>query len=98
MIAVALFVAVVARAAAAASPLGPTNVAALVAAAAPPPLAASPLGPTNVALVANPALALRHCSYQASACPLESANEDFSFNVVPALNGAPGAFSLQSAG
>ena len=67
-------------------------------AAAAPPLAASPLGATNVVLVANPALALRHCSYQASACPLEAANEDFSFNVVPALNGAPGAFSLQSAG
>lgn len=56
-------------------------------------------GPVDVvAPLSNLALGLRHCSFVASACPFEDGNEDFQFNVVPGLNGAANAWSLQSAG
>lgn len=47
----------------------------------------------------NPAaylqLGFRHCDYQAYATPVEQGNNDFVFNVVPALNGGSG-YSFQS--
>jgi hypothetical protein len=40
----------------------------------------------------------RHCSYVVSIEPLDSGDEDFSFNMVAPLNGASGARSIQSVG
>ena len=41
-------------------------------------------------------LGLRHCDYQAYACPFTVGNQDFLFNVVAPLSAQPGGLSLQS--
>lgn len=55
-----------------------------------------PSGAHSIASATNPNLRIRHCSFQLWATQPSSPYMDFHWTLVPALNGQPGAVSLES--